>query len=202
MEILHHPVHPIGAKSVNHFHVLVGCYFFFNSVTLGGQTGHSRESVVVVVVRGHVQIEWQGSVAVKTGLSRGGASGVNPGDLGVFLNDVFAQANGDTLHDYVADQTLVAPICQLSTSHISFLLRSSDARFLFATSMHSLLATRDCRSHSGNSVRLERRGLGQIRRRSPLTVAFNQWESYFGDESEGAVSREEVVFFMSCTIIE
>lgn len=62
MQTLHYHVRPLGGD-VSDSSVLLGCYFF--SVTSGGQTGLSRESVSA---RGIVQIEWQGSVAVTTGL--------------------------------------------------------------------------------------------------------------------------------------
>lgn len=153
-------------------------FFFFLTPSLGEvkrATWGRVSALGRVVVPGIIQIEWQGSVDRSTGLWRGWRT--EPGWPQGYPNDVFAQADGDTLDDYAADQALVAPIRQPSASHFSFLLNSSDARFLFAISTHSSPGLT-----LPNSARLERRDFGQIRWRSPPTLAFNQWKSYFGEE--------------------
>lgn len=115
---------------------------------------------------------------------------MNPVDPGVFLNDVLAQADGDVLDDFAADQALVAPICQASASHFSFILDSSDAQF----ELHSF----NCRTAALWQPVWSGEALVKIRRRWHLING----NLILGRRAKWNASREEVVFFMSCTIIE
>lgn len=86
---------------------------------------------------------------------------MNPGDPGVLLNDVLAQADRDTLDDYATDQAETSCAANPSAPPLPISPPFSTPPTRNSSTQSLRIHLRDCRTHSGNSTHLERRQAGR-----------------------------------------